>query len=746
MKRRLFFSLLGGFALFFISTLLKAQQLPTIPVGLDAYKQWDQWPTQRLGVRAYMRSTYDRTGGNESADASHFLFANGENENVTLDVKGKGVLYFFRANHWHGSPWHFMVDGVDHLVSETGTSEPTVAKRKFKVSNFIPETTYPRPLNWTWEVTKGADLIWTPMPFEQSMRIAYSRTRYGTGYYIYHLYANESQLSRPIQSFLLRHTPEKEVLNLLERAGTDIAPQDIVKKTGTLRLDNEKVVLADIQTSSPQQIRALKLTLPLESAFDLERIRLVATWDGAKHPSIDAPLCLFFGAGTLYNREQQEYLVKGLPVNIRFDYPNKKIELGCYFPMPFFQSAHIELAGITPKNASIDYELRYEPLKTSPEHSSYFHATYKDIPSPKPGKDLVYLDTKGIEGHDEWSGSFVGNSFVFSHNGNLATLEGDPRFYFDDSRSPQAYGTGTEEWGGGGDYWGGLNMTLPLAGHPCGAVSKETAKHEKDLIESAYRFLLADLMPFGKRAVIQFEHGGENLYPEHYEAVCYWYGLPKPSLVLTDELNVGNLASEKTHGYVSPEASAVYPLTSRFEAGIDVFPDKPWRIDAAAIEGYSALMGKEIYPEETLEGRYTRGTSEFTIKVAPTNQGILLRRTLDYSFPNQTAEVFIAEEADAKKGKWSRAGIWYLAGANTCMYSDPGGELDPRFLKAQTSNRQLREDEFLVPAQLTKDKSKLRVKVKFIPNHQELFPGTPFPTQSAWSELDYKVYSYVLPK
>ncbi len=403
MKRRLFFPLLGSFALFFTFSPLKAQQLPTIPVGLDAYKQWDQWPTQRLGVRAYMRSTYDRTGGNESADASHFLFANGENENVTLDVKGKGVLYFFRANHWHGSPWHFMVDGVDHLVSETGTSEPTVAKRKFKASNFIPETTYPRPLNWTWEVTKGADLIWTPMPFEQSMRIAYSRTRYGTGYYIYHLYANESQLSRPIQSFLLRHTPEKEVLNLLERAGTDIAPQDIVKKTGTLRLDNEKVVLTDIQTSSPQQIRALKLTLPLESAFDLERIRLVATWDGAKHPSIDAPLCLFFGAGTLYNREQQEYLVKGLPVNIRFDYPNKKIELGCYFPMPFFQSARIELAGITPKNASIDYELRYEPLKTSPEHSSYFHATYKDIPSPEPGKDLVYLDTKGIEGHDEWS-------------------------------------------------------------------------------------------------------------------------------------------------------------------------------------------------------------------------------------------------------------------------------------------------------------------------------------------------------
>ena len=43
-------------------------------------------------------------------------------------------------------------------------------------------------------------------------------------------------------------------------------------------------------------------------------------------------------------------------------------------------------------------------------------------------------------------------------------------------------------------------MTLPFAGHPGGLPQKEDAKSEKDLIQSAYRFLLADLMPFGKRA------------------------------------------------------------------------------------------------------------------------------------------------------------------------------------------------------------------------------------------------------
>lgn len=726
-----------------------AQEKPVlsapIPIGLDAYKHWDQWPTQRLGVRAYMRSTYDRAGGNESADASHFLFANAEDHNVTLDVRGKGVLYFFRTNHWHGSPWHFIVDGMDNLVSETGTTEPSAAKKKFKSSNFVPEAPFPRPLNWTWEVTKGADLIWTPMPFEHSLRIAYSRTCYGTGYYIYHLFANEDQLSRPVTSFELRQTPDKEVLDLLSRAGTDVAPMDIAQKKGTVKLDQTRLTLAEISTAAPQQIRALKFTIPMNAAFDLERIRLIATWDGAKQPSIDAPLCLFYGAGTFYNRDQQEYLVKGLPINIRYDYPNQKIELGCYFPMPFFKSAKIELAGIAPNDPTIDYEIRYEPLKTAPQYSSYFHATYKDIPKPEPGKDLVYLDTKGLEGHEEWSGSFVGNSFIFSHNGNLATLEGDPRFYFDDSKSPQAYGTGTEEWGGGGDYWGGLNMTLPLAGHPCGAVDKASSKHPKDLIESAYRFLLADLMPFGKRAVIQFEHGGENLSTEHYEAVSYWYGLPKASLLLTDEIDVGNAQSEKLHQYNSPEASAVYPLTSRFEAGLDVFPAKPWRLNPAEIPGYTALINQEVYPAESFDGRLTRGSSEFSIRVSPENQGLLLRRTLDYSFPNQCAEVFIADEAAAKKGQWDRVGIWYLAGSNTCLFSNPGGELSPRFLKPQTSNRQLREDEFLIPAHLSKGKSRLRVKIKFIPQSQELFPGFAFPNQSAWSELNYRVYSYVNP-
>mgnify|MGYP000750559952 CR=1 FL=1 len=49
--------------------------------------------------------------------------------------------------------------------------------------------------------------------------------------------------------------------------------------------------------------------------------------------------------------------------------------------------------------------------------------------------------------------------------------------------------------------------------------------------ESAYRLLLADMMPFGKNARIQLEHGATNESTEHYETVTYWYGLPGASIV-----------------------------------------------------------------------------------------------------------------------------------------------------------------------------------------------------------------------
>lgn len=702
----------------------RAVEPPVIPVGLDAYRQWERWPYQRIGARAYMRSTYDRRGGNEGADASHFLYQLSDSNNVSLDVEGRGVLYFARYNHWHGSPWRYVVDGAEHLVQESSTADPT---KPVADSVFLPAALFPAPLAVTWSATKGADLSWVPIPFEQSFRMGYWRTHYGTGYYIYQLYARGAKLSQPIRAWDGRTPPGRDVLELVGRAGSDLSPADAPELKGTLPHlgANESRLVAEM-AQAPASIRKIGFSVPRQEAIAFGRARLRITWDGRREPSIAAPVALFFGAGTLYNRDGREYLVKAFPCSIR--YGEQRVELACFFPMPFFKSARIELVG-APADAlrDIEWSIRYEPFKDPPCEVGYFHATYRDHPKPEPGKDLVLLDTRQEEGGGDWSGSFVGTSWIFSDRAVLHTLEGDPRFFFDDSQTPQAYGTGTEEWGGGGDYWGGRNMTLAFAGHPVGARNAKEAKDKEDLIESAYRFLLADLMPFGKDAIIRLEHGGTDESVEHYQTVTYWYGAPAAALVKTDELKVGDAVSEKAHRYVSPEASAPYEITSRYEWGVDTRRD-----------------GQEVYPAQTDYGRKTVGSSQFTLKLDPGNLGVLLRRKLDYSFPNQRAEVFVADGGSGP-ADWKAAGVWFLAGANTCVYSNPKGELGAARHIVQTSNRRFRDDEFLVPRDLTEGRSAIRVRVKFTPVTTRLFPGHA-PAEPAWSEIRYDAYCYVMPE
>ncbi|HEV2319517.1 MAG TPA: DUF2961 domain-containing protein, partial [Verrucomicrobiae bacterium] len=277
-------------------------------------------------------------------------------------------------------------------------------------------------------------------------------------------------------------------------------------------------------------------------------------------------------------------------------------------------------------------------------------------------------------------------------------------------------------------YWGGQEMTLAFAGHPTGAPKAAAAQNAEDKIESAYRFLLADLMPFGRNARIQLEHGGTDNSTEHYQTVAYWYGAPAAALIKTDELKIGDKASEAAHSYFSPQASAPYAITSRYEWGVDT------------------IGGREIFPATTDYGRKTAGFSEFTLKIVRRNRGVLLRRKLDYQFPNQRAEVYVADGASQIGSvHWQPAGIWYLAGGNTCVYSNPKGELAPAQHHIETSNRRFRDDEFLLPLDLTQDRASIRVRIQFTPVKTPLYPGASLP-ELAWSEMRYDVYCFVTPR
>src|SRR4051812_36252067 len=260
-------------------------QPPPIPFGLDAITQWDRWPYLRIGVRCYMRGTFDRSGGNDNADAAHFIRQVDDTHNVVLDERGPGILWFARFNHWHGSPWQYLIDGREFVLSETSTADPV---HPAKNSVFEPQSLFPPGLNYTWAATKGADLTWTPVPFESSLRIAYGHANYGTGYFtLWKVLPGLGTLSRPLQSWSQRDIVPSRVVDLLNSSGNDVAPPPSQETTnsGVFSIAPRETSQFWSTTGEPMTIRRIAFRVPAAAADHLANARLRIFWDDRPDPS-----------------------------------------------------------------------------------------------------------------------------------------------------------------------------------------------------------------------------------------------------------------------------------------------------------------------------------------------------------------------------------------------------------------------------------------------------------------------------
>lgn len=466
---------------------LAEHDLPIVPIADDAYTMWWMWPWQRIGARAQVQR-----------------FGDGE----TLDAQGPGVMYFMQ----YEGQRPFEVDGTKHERLELGS---------------VP---YPLALN---TATPYSELRWTPISFTDRLRASGDIA----GEAIFHRYSADIPLSRPIVSWKGVDPPDHESLEMIRQAGTRLFPyaemesftaswSDAIGGGGPyfgsllyrVRPNTKGYAFERQHVDEPHLVRAIVFTIPKANLDTWERARLQIWWDGRDAPSVDAPLSLFFGAGTLYNPDDREYLVKGFPSWIRFD--DTTVTLACYWPMPFFESARLSLYHPDPSaiTAPATVRILYEPFEAPANHLGYFHGTFHAHEATT-GDKLPVLNTRGAEGESEWSGSYVGMSWVYSGDA------GSPHYSFDGGASMV----------GRTPRWGSTTITLPLAGRPVDAREGQDARAR---IHSAYRFHLADLMPFGREATISLESTNTNAH----ESVAYWYGIPAPSLIETDRV----VMSDKT--------------------------------------------------------------------------------------------------------------------------------------------------------------------------------------------------------
>ena len=633
---------------------------PPLTLGLNAYSQVDKLSYLELGDRVEGQSTADIPGTNY--DKSQILGRLPDGERVLFDQTGPGLVSFMRMQETYGAPWKLTLD----------TSVPMTIQPQdlgsMDTTNPSPVTP-PYPLSLNTQESQGSSILAGAIPFQKNIRYTSTQDN-GNFYALYRKLPYGTHLPT------LQNTSQlSSVVSMLRQSGSDIAPTNLSCQQGNVDIVSGSPTSVT-SLRGPSQIRALTFHVPFNEIVNFGNSRLEIYWDGEKTPSVNAPLKFLVGDGAGVYQPSNRPLVAGWLAGANGD-GQTYMDYNLYWPMPFASQARIMLVSDN-SLSNISWQVRYEPFQVPTNWYGTFHATYSDISNPTPGQDMTFLDVRG-------SGKLVGT--IVNFNKPDGTLEGDPRFYLDDSTTPQIAVTGTEEWGFGGNYWNyGVQTTLPLGGMP----SSINNPAGTDIDGSAlYRFLVADSIPFNSHLIVRWEHAGNDQGTYPYRSTILWYGNAAQTAMRSDTLQTASNSSRQSHHY-SASGEKLYSLTAGQEYIVHSTPS-------------TGTVSK------------ITNSASFTMALNPHNVGAFLRRTFDYCQPNQRANIYVNNQF---------AGTWYDAGITTGK--DPAGHL-----------RCWRDEDFPLPASLTRGKSSVNVRVVYVP--------TTTPADSDWSAFDYQMYSFVMP-
>jgi hypothetical protein len=236
-------------------------------------------------------------------------------------------------------------------------------------------------------------------------------------------------------------------------------------------------------------------------------------WDGHENPDVEAPVGEFFACGFGQRME-----VKSLPVIV-----DDGDSYNCFWRMPFWKSARIEIVNQSEKDiALLYYNIDWVQKPLGPM-TPYFCAQYNQAYPAHPGKDYLILDAEG-------AGHYVGTTLFVRSRSPEWFGEGDEKIYIDGEEKPSIWGTGTE------DYflaaWGLQRNSTPYFGTPWaedwGALGQRTG---------AYRWHIQDPIVFQKSIRFTIEHYGWipvdenpmgvrdswNEREDDFASVAYWY-------------------------------------------------------------------------------------------------------------------------------------------------------------------------------------------------------------------------------
>ena len=656
----------------------KSQKMSNVPTtGFEQMAKIERLPLlYPYGTKKNRMISYDASGGNGFGllinTFTKYVDENGDI--VIFDAYGPGCLYRQQMNIWTDN-------GIGKISSTIRIKyyfdDETVPRVDAPVLDFFKGEYAPvkKPFGFR-EIHQFGD-VYYPFAFNKRLKIALSDTvikrllsenndRNCNWYqFDYLTFPQDSK----VKSWTNVADPYEEItrqqwLNLGQDPKTTVG-NIVEEKQISIPAGSSSVIFNKNEKASIASIN-LKIT-PFDSAtFYHTNIRI--SFDDLKKPAVDMPISYFFGGGGWKDRFSKKTLK-----TLLYGFNAEEGTAYCYFPMPYFKNAKIEIVN----NSSVNIDKFNYKISTKPasiidypqNQTAYFMAkvTCDSTPGGQTRKGFIkpYQDAFLENGHGH-----VEAINMFSANYNE---DGDEFTYIDGSNTPQIHGSGTEDEFNQG--WEGGLFQQPLWG------SLQSG------VKGSYRIHMNEPYIFYDNINIRFENNAGK-YPGEaprrrfgtpdsmiQSEFMIWYYKAQGGSVLSlrDSIDVGNAASEQAHNFVIQGQTFHGETESCFDS-------------------YETV---DDYMQMKDDGRAYNKYISFNVNIGGDNKGIRIRNRI-YRTDNgiQVANVYV----NGKKLPQP----WYIL-----TYSEQKARRNRSF-------DGWFESEYEIPAKYTKGKDKVNIKIEHV--------------------------------
>jgi hypothetical protein len=489
-------------ALLLSSGVTAGEDPPAAASALEVWRDLSLLAVIPHGDRVVMRSSHCPDGcalDRHSADDSRFLRSDGD-EGVLFEAEGPGAItriWLTQGDEGVSRPldpevWiRIVVDG------EVAVQLPLPDFFGGEVPPFQP------PLVENRLVASGGNVSYVPIPYRSSCIVSLLGAESSRIWY--QITAHEFTSSEGVATF----TGDEDLSGWHELLGGEPGadpwsggPFPTAAGSIELRRGSRAVIAA---FSGRDAVNGILLRLPRDRWNDVE-LRLL--FDGELRVAM--PLADFFGAV-----EGDAAPVRSLLIGATAD-----DDLYVYFPMPFFESAVVELArGRANPRGKVPVEFAVRRFGRAPHpDSGLFGASSRLAESTVPGRAHRLLE---LEGRGKWIGLFA--ELGSRSAGGRDYLEGDERVLVDDGPEPLLQGTGVEDFFGGGFYFQ-IDRPDPVPfRHPLHGMTGDWVRPDGNAATAMYRLMLADAPAWTTGVEVDLECGQVNQTAIRARTVAYYY-------------------------------------------------------------------------------------------------------------------------------------------------------------------------------------------------------------------------------